>query len=299
MNIVVEKKHSFVGHSGSIYTLCKSNSSAIIYSGSSDKMIASWNIEKSESSTFAASFPSPVYSIVQEQNFLIVGTGAGSIHVLDLENKSELKVLQLHSAQVFDLQIARKHQFIISAGGDGQIAITDLMNFEFIKSGKLCNEKVRAVSINANETMAAVACGDGTIRLFDLPETNELLNFKAHNLSANCVAWSPDGKYLISGGRDAYLRVWQVEKQFELLTAIPAHNYALYKIAFSPDGKLFATASRDKTIKIWDSENFQFLLRINEEKFSGHINSVNALLWNEHGLISAGDDRSILCWEVK
>ena len=124
--------------------------------------------------------------------------------------------------------------------------------------------------------------------------------FSAHQFSANVATYSPDGTLLLSGGRDAHLNIWDA-KSYTLIKSIPAHNFAIYDIVFSPDAKLFATASRDKTIKIWDAETFELLVRIDKEKWDGHLNSVNKLLWSSYNnyLISTGDDRSIMVWDVK
>jgi WD repeat-containing protein 61 len=295
----IRKKHSFTGHQGAVYTLSNGLSADHIHSGSSDKMLVSWNIPELKSGRLSGEFPAPVYSSVSTENFLFIGTGAGSLHIIDLSIREQIKVLQLHAGQIFDIAFSEKHQLIITAGGDGQISFNSATDFSFIKAGKLCNAKIRGLAIHPSQDLMAVACGDGTIRIFYLPEQEEIHLFHAHTDSVNCICWSPDGKQLLSGGKDAYLKVWEAKNNFNLLTAIPAHNFAIYKICFSPDGNLFATASRDKTVKLWETENFKFLVRINKEVHEGHINSVNTILWNEYGLFSAGDDRQIIFWEIE
>ena len=122
----------------------------------------------------------------------------------------------------------------------------------------------------------------------------------AHGLSANAVVYDPQGNRLVSGGRDAHLNIWDAFT-LEQIRSIPAHNYAIYAFAFSPDMSRMASASRDKTVKLWDVSTFDILLRIDREKFDGHRNSVNNVIWMDHasGLVSAGDDRAIMSWEVK
>jgi WD40 repeat protein len=119
-------------------------------------------------------------------------------------------------------------------------------------------------------------------------------------MSVNAICFHPNGQWLLSGSKDAHLKIWDITDDFALHLSIPAHNYAIYSIVFHPEGHLFATGSRDKTIKIWDSENLDFLLRIDAANHLGHVNSVNDLKWTSHKgyLISGSDDRSLIVWEI-
>ncbi|MBI3511579.1 MAG: WD40 repeat domain-containing protein [Bacteroidetes bacterium] len=300
MTTEVKRNFLFAGHRGGVYALARGKDPSVFFSGSSDKFVVAWNAETGEQEKFAAQFPAPVYALrfLEEKNILLVGAATGSLHFIDLEKREEIKVLQLHSAQIFDVAYSPKNDLIITAGGDGQITFLNGKTLELIKAIKLCSQKVRNVVIDPSEEKLAVASGDGNITIFSLPGMEELFSFHAHNLSANALAWNSAGTILLSGGRDAYLKAWNAEKNFSLLTAIPAHNFAIYSIVFSPDGKLFATGSRDKTIKLWDAENIRLLLRINKETHDAHANSVNRLLWNEKGLFSASDDNVIMKWMV-
>jgi WD40 repeat protein len=144
------------------------------------------------------------------------------------------------------------------------------------------------------------ACGDGYIRVLELPTLKVVNQFYAHDLSANKVIKHPIKDIILSGGRDAHLNIMEWPS-CKIMEKIPAHNFAIYDIVFHPENSLFATASRDKNIKIWDANSLQFLYRIDKEKNEGHINSVNKLLWSkyENTLVSTGDDRSMMGWQIK
>jgi WD repeat-containing protein 61 len=301
MGIKVEKKNAFTGHNGSVYTLDTGDEPHLIFSGSSDRIVTRWNLDTQLNENFAAQFPAIIYAIcyIPEKKLLLVGTSAGNIHILDLVKMQEIKILKHHTGPVFSIRYSLETGCFYSTGGDGNFASCSLEQLSLVKLKKLCFEKVRSIDFNYITSEIAVASGDCQVRIFDLHTLDEKNAIIAHGLSANTVRFSPDGKILLTGGRDAHLNAWDTNS-YTPITSIPAHNYALYDIVFRPDGKLFATASRDSTIKIWDAATFEVLIRINKEKHMGHKNSVNKLIWSTYNnyLISTGDDRAIIIWEI-
>ncbi|MCC6251011.1 MAG: WD40 repeat domain-containing protein [Bacteroidia bacterium] len=298
----IHKEFHFTGHQASVYALSNSHSPFMFYSGSSDKILARWDIKNKQADNFSAKMPSAIYKIHYDEinNYLYVGTGVGSVHIIDLNKKEELKFFKLHEkGQVFDIALHPTHSLMFSGSSDGTVVCLHTSNFEMISKVKICNQKVRSLHIIPEESVLLATCGSGYIKLLEIPSLKVLNEFFAHNLSANKVIKHPTQNILLSGGRDAYLNVWDWPS-LKILLRIPAHNYAIYDICFSPDNKLMATASRDKNIKIWNSDNISLLYRIDKEKNNGHINSVNKLLWSSHQniLVSSGDDRSIMGWRI-
>jgi len=303
MNPSITQLSALKGHQGAIYALEKGPKAGMVYTGGSDKLITSWDLNTYQNLPFLARFPSPIYSIcyVPEYNLLISGTSSGAVHLIDLGTNTERKVLRHHTAPVFDIRYSILHQSFYTLAGDGTIALCSLESGSVTKIRKLSDAKLRQMDLNAEETEMVVASGDGDLVFLDTLSFEVKRRFKAHEFSTNSVRYHPSGKMVISGGKDAYMKVWDIEQAFQNIHSVPAHNFAIYKILFSPDSRLFATASRDKTIKIWDAETFALQTRIDKERNAGHVNSVNTLLWSEHPdcLVSAGDDRSVLIWKVQ
>lgn len=295
-----KKKTVFSGHKGPVYTITRGIEEGVILSGSSDQRLGSWNLHTGTTGEFSAVMPTHIIALITipASKIIVAGTSGGTVHFLDPVKKTEVKAEKYFDSQVFDFALSEKHHLLFVSSGDGRVIVSDLNSFEKLKTLQLANEKVRSIAVHPDEDSVAVACSSGTVHIFSLPLMQETRQFHAHELAANVVCWNPEGTVLLSGGRDAHLKAWDAKNDFQLLQDIPAHNYAIYSIAFSPDGKLFATASRDKTVKIWKAENQQLLLRINKEKQDGHINSVNKVIWTAEGLVSTGDDRAIILWEI-
>ncbi len=74
-------------------------------------------------------------------------------------------------------------------------------------------------------------------------------------LLVNSVAFSPDGRRIVSGGGtniSGELKVWDAESGQETLT-LKGHTTYVTSLAFSPDGRRIVSGSGDKTLKVWDA----------------------------------------------
>src|SRR5690606_23900037 len=119
-------------------------------------------------------------------------------------------------------------------------------------------------------------------------------------MPVTALCFSPDGQYLLTGGRDAQLNVLETVR-FTVVNTFTPHLFTVYAIKYHPFLPIFATASRDKTIKIWSSDDFRLLRVISLERgFDSHVLSVNDLIWNgyKNQLISVSDDKRALVWDV-
>jgi WD40 repeat protein len=304
VNLKISKVATLKGHTGAVYALENANSANKIFSGSVDRIVAEWDLGHPEAGEMAAQVKEPVYCLkmLPGTKYLMAGQAKGGIHIINLPSKKEERLLQYHTGAIFDLAFSEEHDLLFSAGGEGTFAISRLKDLSLIKTIKLSEDKIRSIAVHPLQKEIAIGCGDGTICIYELPSLELKKRWIAHTekFSVNTVVYNPSGNFLLSGARDAHLNIFDVLNNYMPVTSIPAHNYAIYSIAWSPDQRLFATASRDKTIKIWNAETFEVLARINKEKYDGHLNSVNKLLWTSYNdyLISAGDDRAVMVWKI-
>jgi hypothetical protein len=109
---------------------------------------------------------------------------------------------------------------------------------------------VNAVAFAPNGSSVAWTGVDGTIRSLELADKKQALLSKQKG--AECrVAYSPDSKYLVSGGNDAIVRVW-IRKTGQLVLRLVGHTSAVLSVAWSPDGKTILAGGKDGLVLRWD-----------------------------------------------
>jgi WD40 repeat protein len=64
------------------------------------------------------------------------------------------------------------------------------------------------------------------------------------------LAFSPDGRWLVSGSWDKTIKIWDVQAGREVQT-LAGHDHPVYSVAFDSRGQWLASGSEDGTIKLW------------------------------------------------
>lgn len=291
----------FNGHQGAIYTLHQMENTTSFLSGGSDGWLVKWSLDNPALGVNLATIPGQILSIcyIPAVNVCVVGDLNGVVYWLDLDNPQIIpKAFAHHKKGVFSITHLGDHLF--TAGGDGFFTKWSISQQTPLESVRLSLKAIRSVAYNKEEDEFALGCSDGAIYFLDRPSFAIKTSWTSCHLpSVFSLVFHPDKERIISGGRDALLKVWH-RKNGELIHVVPAHRFTINHLTLTANGHLLFTASRDKSIRVWDALHFKLLLSINGPTSEGHQNSVNRLLWfdTQQSLISASDDRQIGHWKM-
>lgn len=157
------------------------------------------------------------------------------------------------------------------------------------------------------------SCGwDNTVRLWDMNTFTEIHVLRGHEDNVWTVKFSPDEKYLISGGMDATMIIWDVQsgKIVKRITVEPEHvtktgKYPEIKYTlpnslspkvFNKEGSLLFTGSTDGLIRILDMTSLEFT-----DTLYGHQGAAsNMAISSDGSLLATGSwENELFIWDLE
>ncbi len=150
----------------------------------------------------------------------------------------------------------------------------------------------------------AVSCGGGeckdgqwlpgsdfAVRLWDVAAGKEVRQFKGHTAGAACVAFSPDGRFILSGAGNV-IRLWETATGKEVRT-LTGHTGGVSSVAFVQDGGRAVSGSWDGTVRLWDVKTGKELDFHHAQ--AGRVQCV-AVSPDGKQVVSGGDDSFVRVW---
>jgi WD40 repeat protein len=170
-----------------------------------------------------------------------------------------------HMARIQGVAFTPDGKQLVSGGDDKVIRVWDWRAGKTVRTirgqaGAGDEGKIFATALSADgrwlaaggwmdvQTARVPCCGD--IRLYDFATGKLVALLKGHANIVVSLAFSPDGKRLISGGWDNEALIWDVEGR-KLLHRLRGHTAAIQATAFTPDGQRVVTGSNDTTLRLW------------------------------------------------
>ena len=128
---------------------------------------------------------------------------------------------------------------------------------------------------------------DNVVQLWDARTGTHKITLTGHTKRVNSVAYSPDGKTIISGSTDGTVQLWDattgkpkpilnhtnwVNSLFQWL------NTPVHSVAYSPDGNSVAAGGMDSGVRLWDIQH-----RGRKATLAGHTSTVETVVYSPDG----------------
>eukprot|EP01135_Chromosphaera_perkinsii_P001717 Nk52_evm94s208 gene=Nk52_evmTU94s208 len=191
--------------------------------------------------------------------YVAAGSFDKTIKVWSLFNLQQILTLEGHSDIVSHVKFSGER--IFSCSRDGTMKIWNFEG-ECLHTVALHHGKaVRYFQVVEDETNYAVlsAGEDMRVVLWNIEEGNAVEQLYTHDNIVTVLAYDKDTNTLISGSRDAVVKVFSFDTR-SLVTSFKSHTDSITCLSFSKSRII--TGSRDKTVKAFDRSTYKCLLTI-------------------------------------
>ena len=131
------------------------------------------------------------------------------------------------------------------------------------------------------------------ISVWDIETKQRVASLTRDNAPSIALTFSPDGKYLATGGYGQVITIWDT-KNHQPLVDLRGHTGTIFSLAFSAAGDKIVSTSRDNTLRIWSVPDFRLL-----HVLRGHSQAVGrGVFCDDDQIVVSVGDRTIRFWDL-
>jgi Tol biopolymer transport system component len=295
---------TLLGHTKYVNTVAFTPDGQMLASGSVDKTLKLWGVGSGQVlRTMNTTGVNWSIAFSPSGRMLAVASGFGQsganeLEIWDALAGQTLRTLTGYSDLILGVAFSPDGRTVATGGAEKTIKLWDATIGQPLRT--IDNLwPIVSIAISPDGRMIAAAGGTGvggenSIKLWDIASGQLVRSLTGHSTFVNSVAFSPDGRTLVSGCVDGTIKLWDITNG-QMLRTLTGHTNWVKSVAFSPDGRTIASGSYDMTVKLWEVATGQLLRTL-----VGHSGSVTSVAFSPDGqtLASGSFDNSIKLWDI-
>jgi len=204
-----------------------------------------------------------IYSVAISPDGKLLASGSYDKLILlwEIASGRQLRTLKDHIDAVFSVAFSPDGKRLASGAQDRSVKVWDVAAGQRLFTLSEPLDGITAVAFRPSGMQAAAGGYDKVIRTWDLTDKGGTLaqSMIAHEGTILQLAYSPDGKTLISTSADRTIRFWDAET-LAPLKALDKQPDWVQAVSVSPDGKWLAAGRYDGSVSVYDLATYQQVL---------------------------------------
>lgn len=230
------------------------------------------------------------------------------IGLLDLAEGSTVQTFGKSDTLYVGVSFCNNDKCIATISEEGILIIWDLNTLTEVAAdyeeihGVFFNDISKVVFSSKGNMVGVVSEGKNiVVKSVISPFVYKIL--KEPNYRIGDIAYSPDGKYLVTTNREEPfdLSIWDIEKE-NIVQKLSGHSDRIFSVEYSRDGTYIVSSSYDSTIRIWDAKTGSCFktfdaCSIDKDKLHAPVGAV-ALSPNNDYVVGGLYSGEIIIWEI-
>lgn len=284
-----------------IYRIALSPDGRKLAGGTWDGTLKVWDIARG-SLLWAVNWPQTVIVIYQlefspDGNLIACSGDDFDVRLLKTSDGSEWQRL-VHPQRVMIARWTSDGQLLVTGDADGIIRFWKLHKTEpavCIKTFTGHSQTIFGIAFSPDNLRVASSSLDGTVKVWDVDSGVLIHTIESHDSGVLRLRWSPDGRSIVSSGRDdSIIKLWNPEDG-RLQATLQGHTSTVRSLFFTPDNRHLVSSGPDGTLRIWDVATGECLRII-----YGYAASLTDLEWSPDSqyVVGGGTDALVMVYSV-
>ncbi|XP_043835608.1 WD repeat-containing protein 36 isoform X1 [Dromiciops gliroides] len=196
-------------------------------------------------------------------NFAVIGLTSGNVDVYNMQSgmhRGSFGMNKAHEGAVRGVAVDGLNQLTITAGSEGLLKFWNFKSKMLIHTTNL-NSSPNIILLHRDSGILGIASDDFSLSVIDIETRRTVREFFGHQGQINDMAFSPDGRWLISGSMDCSIRIWDLPSG--CLIDCFLVDSAPVSLTMSPTGDFLATSHVDNLgIYLWSNISLYSLVSL-------------------------------------
>jgi WD40 repeat protein len=266
----------FVGHSDRVLSVALSADGKYLATASKDKSARLWEISTGKQIQKFEGHPKEVNSVAisTDGKYVVTGSNDKTARLWEAKTGKQVRKFEGHSKEVNSVAISGDGKYVATGSQDSTARLWEA------KSGK----QIQKLIGFSDRTVSGSAKDKGVTKSISESRPTE----------SKSVVFSADDKYVLVGGSDGKIRLWEVSTGKQI-REFAGHSSGVQSVAISANGKYIVASSLDNNVLLWDAETGRQIW-----EFVSHTGAVEAVAITADGkyVVTGGMDSTTRIWDT-
>ncbi|XP_056157267.1 PWP2 small subunit processome component [Lampris incognitus] len=151
----------------------------------------------------------------------------------------------------------KQTHILVTGFASGIFHLHELPEFSLIHSLSISDQRIASVVMNSSGDWIGFGCsGMGQLLVWEWQSESYVFKQQGHFNNMASLAYSPDGQYVVTGGDDGKVKVWNTSSGLCFVT-FTEHTSSVTNVTFTSSGFVIVSASLDGTVRAFDLHRYR------------------------------------------